>query len=115
MIYVAIMNTVCIKVSGLMNYNTDGFNERSIYIHNSNDRNNLKKSYSDTSFAQMKIQENKSDITTVNHDKNIVLNDDVRGSMENFVLRTSKMRNLNTELRVNNPVREALNKNMFKK
>ena len=61
-----------------MNYNTDGFNERTNFIHNSNDLNRSKsnpKSF-DTSVVEMKISENKADIKTYN--KNESLNSSTR-------------------------------------
>ena len=76
-----------------MNFNTDGFNNRSNYIHNSNDRNRINKigpSNIDNSFAKMKIDENKPDIKTVNTDK-AILKEEVRGTKENFILRNHNM------------------------
>ena len=98
-----------------MNYNTDGFNERSIYLHNQNDRNKLNKmgpSNIDSSFAKMKINENRPDIKTINTDKKII-REDVRGNKENFVLRNNNMMNANTKVNPNNPVSNAMNKNLF--
>lgn len=100
-----------------MNYNTDGFNDRSMYIHNSNDRNNIAKngpSNIDSSVVQMRMDENKPDIKTVNTDKSIYV-EEVRGSKENFVLRNHNMMNANTRVNPNNPVNNAMNRNMFKK
>lgn len=100
-----------------MNYNTDGFNERQNFIHNSNDANRLKKSGPsnfDNSFAQMKVQENKPDIQTVDTDVNIEC-EEVRGSRENFLLRNNNMRNANSKPAMNNPVSMAMNRNMFKR
>ena len=98
-----------------MNYNTDGFNERSIYLHNQNDRNKLNKMGSrniDSSFAKMKINENRPDIKTINTDKKII-REEVRGNKENFVLRNNNMMNANTKVNPNNPVSNAMNKNLF--
>lgn len=100
-----------------MNFNTDGFNERSNYIHNANDMNRLKKmgpSNVDSSFAQMRVDENKPQIETVNNDKTI-LKEEVKGKKENFILRNNNMMNANTRVNPNNPVSNAINKNMFKK
>ena len=57
-----------------MNYNTDGFNERSNFIHNSNDLNKsrMHPKKVDTSISQMKVTENKSDVKTYNEDSNIL-------------------------------------------
>jgi len=100
-----------------MNYNTDGFNERRIYINNANDKNKLNKmgpSNIDNSFAKMKVAENKPDIDTVNNDK-VIVPEEVRGNRENFLLRNNNMINANRNITQNNPVRDAMNKNMFKK
>ena len=100
-----------------MNYNTDGFNNRSVYINNANDANRLSKNgpiNSDSSVVQMRINENKPDIKTVNTDK-IILKEEVRGSRENFILRNNNMNNVNRPINSNNPVSNALNRNRFKK
>ena len=100
-----------------MNFNTDGFNDRSNYIHNSNDRNRLNKMGSsniDSSFVQMKIDENKPDVQTVNTDT-VMLKEEVRGAKENFILRNHNMMNANSKSIPNNPVSNAMNRNMFKK
>ena len=100
-----------------MNYNTDGFNERSIYIHNSNDMNRLNQngpSNFDNSFAKMKVEENRSDVKTVDTDVNFRY-EEAKGNKENFVLRNNNMRNVNTKPNMNNPVAQALNRNMFKR
>ena len=91
-----------------MNFNTDGFNERTNYIHNSNDMNRLKKNGPnnfDNSFAQMKSRERRPDLETTNQDKTI-LKEDVRGSRDNFVLMNNNLRNIRNS---------SLNRNMFKK
>ena len=101
-----------------MNYNTDGFNDRNIYINNANDRNRLNKmgpSNIDSSFAKMKVDENKPDIKTVDTHSSIERVEEVRGSRENFVLRNNNMRNANVNPSMNNPVRNAMDKNMFKR
>lgn len=98
-----------------MNFNTDGFNERTNYIRNSNDLNKLKQSNLtrvDNSFAKMKVEENRTDIKTYNNDK-ILVNEEVRGNKENFVIRTNNIKNANSKVNPNNPVQNALNKNMF--
>jgi len=100
-----------------MNYNTDGFNNRSNYIHNNNDINRLNKmepSNIDSSVAKMRIHENKPDIKTVSFEKKII-KQEVRGSKDNFVLRNSNMVNANRKVNSNNPVSNAMNRNMFKK
>lgn len=100
-----------------MNYNTDGFNNRNIYINNSNDRNNIARngpSNIDSSFAKMRINENRPDVKTVNNDK-VIVTEEVRGNRENFVLRNNNMINANARVNPNNPVNNAINRNMFKK
>ena len=95
-----------------MNFNTDGFNERTNFINNANDRNRLNKmgpSNSDSSVAKMRISENKPNIETVNTDKTI-LKEEARGNRENFLLRNNSMMNVNRKVNPNNPVRDALNK-----
>ena len=99
-----------------MKFNTDGFNERSNYIHNANDRNKLNKigpSNSDSSVAKMLIAENKPNIQTVNTDKTTIKVDEVKGKKENFVIRNYNMMNVNKMNNKNNPVANALNKNNF--
>lgn len=101
-----------------MNYNTDGFNDRSIYINNANDKNRLNKmgpSNIDNSFVKMKMDENKPDIKTVDTRNSIERIEEVRGNRENFILRNNNMRNANSNSNLNNPVRNALDKNMFKR
>lgn len=99
-----------------MNFNTDGFNERCIYIHNSNDMNRLKNqgpSNVDSSFAKMRVEENKPTVETVNNDITI-LKEEAKGDRQNFVLRNNNMRNVNRPINKNNPVADAMNKNMFR-
>lgn len=101
-----------------MNFNTDGFNERTNFIHNSNDKNRLSSMNSgntlDSSFAKMKIDENKPNIQTASADV-VVFKEEVRGAKENFVLRNRNIMNANTTSASNNPVSNAMNRNMFKK
>ena len=100
-----------------MNYNTDGFNERTNYIHNSNDINKLNSSGTsnfDNSFAQMRIDERRNLVETTNQDK-VVVTEEVRGNRDNFLLRNNNMRQANVKPTMNNPVSNALNRNMFKK
>jgi len=113
------MNIVYIKDSGQMNFNfnTDGFNERSNYIHNANDMNRLKQSGPvnfDNSLVKMKVEENKSDIQTTKSEV-IFTKEEVRGNQDNFIIRTNNMRNANRGPAANNPVSNAMNRNMLKK
>ncbi len=96
------------------NYSTDGFNERSIYIHNSNDRNKLNNVTFDNSFAKMRTEERRNEIQTTNNDASIVI-EETRGNKDNFVVRNSIMNNSNVKVNPNNPIQNALNRNMFKK
>ncbi len=100
-----------------MNFSTDGFNNRTNYIHNANDRNRLNKmgpSNIDNSFAKMKVEENKPDIKTVNTDSTFI-KEEVRGNRDNFVLRNNNMMNVNRKVNPNNPVSNAMNRNRFNK
>jgi hypothetical protein len=105
------------KGNGLMSYNSDGFNNRMVYINNANDVNRINRngpSNSDSSVAQMRIAENKPDIQTVNFDKKEE-KVEARGSRENFILRNNNMMNINKRVNPNNPVNNAMNRNIFKK
>lgn len=97
------------------NYNTDGFNERSIYIHNANDMNKLKENNPtfDNSFAKMRTEERRNKVETTNNDV-INSNEEIRGNKDSFIIRNSKMNNFNAKVNPNNPVQNALNRNMFK-
>lgn len=100
-----------------MNFNGDGFNERTNYIHNSNDLNRLKKGESgnfDNSFAQMRVEERKGIVETTNQDKTFI-SQEVRGKRENFLIRNNNMNRVNTKPTINNPINDALNRNMFKR
>ena len=93
-------------------YNSDGFNERTIYIKNSVDkRTNLKKV--DSSFVKMRVEENKPDVKTVEHN-NIVNPEEARGSKDNFVVRNYKINSVNREPE-SNSVSEAINRARLKK
>lgn len=100
-----------------MNFNTDGFNDRSIYIHNSNDRNRLAKngpSNIDNSFAQMRVEERKNMVETTNDDVKF-FKEEVKGNRENFILMNNNMRNINTRGNQNNPLRNVMDRNRFKR
>ena len=100
-----------------MNFNTDGFNNRTNYIQNSNDKNRLNKtgpSNIDNSFAKMRVEENKPDIKTVDTSLTFT-KEESRGSKDNFVLRNKNMMSANRKIDPNNPVSNAMNRNMFKK
>ena len=105
------MNIVYIRVNGLINYNTDGFNERNNYIRNCNDINKLRKSTPsniDNSFAKMKSLERKPDIETSKKELNLNI-EEARGNRDNFIIRNNNINN------VSNSIRNAMNKNMFKR
>jgi len=100
-----------------MKFNIDGFNERTNYIHNSNDLNRIKSngpSNIDNSFAKMRAEERKNLVETTNQDQ-ILVTEEVRGNKENFLLRNNSMRQANIKPTTNNPVSNALNRNMFKR
>ena len=100
-----------------MRFNNDGFNERTNYIHNSNDLNKLRNngpSNFDNSFAKMRTDERRNLVETTNQDV-VFVQEDVRGSKDNFLLRNNSMRQVNVKPTMNNPVRNALDRNMFKK
>ena len=97
-----------------MNYNTDGFNERSIYIHNSNDKNKLNNKDIDNSFDKMRIEERKNTVVTTNTDKSEYIGE-TRGNKDKFILMNNNIRNVNSKPNINNPVYNALNKNMLRK
>lgn len=100
-----------------MNFNTDGFNERTNFIHNSNDKSRLNKMSSnkqDSSFVKMKISKNQTNLEIVNKDIQISKHE-ISGTRESFVLRNNNMRNANTKQSSNNPISNAINRNMFKK
>jgi len=99
------------------NYNTDGFNERNNYIRNANDMNRLNQngpSNFDNSFAKMRVNENRPDIKTVEVNHEIII-EETRGNRENFVVRNANMRNFNVKPSSNNPISNAMNRNMFKR
>ena len=100
-----------------MSFNTDGFNERTNYIHNSNDLNKLKSngtSNFDNSFAKMRSEERRNIVETTNQDK-VLVTEEVRGNKDKFILRNNNMRQANVRSTMDNPVSNALNRNMFKK
>lgn len=100
-----------------MNFNTDGFNERTNYIHNANDLNKLKNSnlsHSDNSFAKMRVEERKNIVETTNQSKTLVI-EEVRGNKDNFLIRNNNMSQANVKPTLNNPVSNAMNRNMLKK
>ena len=86
-----------------MNYNTDGFNDRSIYIHNNVDKNKAKTTF-DNSFAKMRSEERKPDIITANHDR-VIECESAKGNKENFVVMNNALRNIQNNMK----------NNMFKK
>lgn len=96
-----------------MNFNTDGFNERMNYIQNSNNIRNRQNKF-DNSFAKMRSEERKNMVETTNNDR-VVVNEEVMGNKENFVLRNNAMNNVNHKPLGNNPVSNAMNRNMFRK
>lgn len=95
-----------------MNFNTDGFNERTNYIKNANDLNRIKKINSkriDNSFVKMKMNENKPSVSTTNNNRTI-LKEEAKGKRENFVLRNTNINNVN---RKNKDLNNILNRKGF--
>ena len=97
-------------------YNADGFNERNIYIHNSNDKNRLNRSKTvehDSSFAEMKVKENAAPVETYKEEQSNYIGA-VKGEQDNFVLQNFNRAHVNQKP-VSNPVSSALERNRFKK
>ena len=95
-----------------MNFNTDGFNERTIYIKNANDLNRVKQMGSikiDNSVVKMKMDENKPNVNTTNNDKTIST-EEAKGRRENFVLRNYNINNVN---RQNKNLNNIINRKSF--
>lgn len=94
----------------------DGFNERMNYIHNSNDMNRLKNNPNkfDNSFAKMRTDERRNLVTTTNQDQ-VLVTEEARGNKDNFLIRNNNMNRVNAKPNMNNPVIDALNRNMFKR
>jgi len=94
----------------------DGFNERMNYIHNSNDMNRLKNNPNkfDNSFAKMRTDERRNLVTTTNQDQ-VLVTEEARGNKDNFLIRNNNMNRVNAKPNMNNPVSNALNRNMFKR
>ena len=99
-----------------MKFNNDGFNERMNYIHNSNGINRVKSNpnHFDNSFAKMRTDERRNMVTTTNQDQ-VIVTEQVRGNKDNFLIRNNNMNRINAKPNMNNPVSNALNRNMFKR
>ena len=99
-----------------MKFNNDGFNERMNFIRNSNDMNRVKNNPNqfDNSFAKMRTDERKNMVTTTNQDQ-VIVTEEVRGNKDNFLIRNNNMNRMNAKSNENNPVSDALNRNMFKR
>ena len=94
----------------------DGFNERTNYIHNANDKNRLNNQRTithDSSFAQMKVKENSANVKTFENVHSDYV-EEAKGAKENFVLRNYNLNNFNKHSE-NNPVKSAMDRNRFKK
>lgn len=96
-----------------MAYNIDGFNERMNYIKNSNNIREKKNNF-DNSFAKMRAEERRNIVKTSNFDSSSNYFQ-IRGNKENFILRNNALNNVNHKELSNDPVKDALNRNMFKK
>lgn len=98
-------------------YNTDGFNERTNFIYNSNDKNKLDSngpSDFDNSFAQMRTEERRDLVETTNEETTQFV-EETRGHKDNFILRDNNMRQVNAKPIMNDPVSNALNRNIFRR
>ena len=93
-------------------YNTDGFNERTLYIKNENAKRE-KVTRVDNSIVKMRIEDNRPDVKTVNHDKTSNV-EEAKGNQENFVIQNYNISHANQKS-MPNPVSDALNRNRFKK
>ena len=112
MIYVVMANIVYMKVNGLTNYNTDGFNERSIYINNAVDLKKLKEKPSE---MRVNIDFHKStsdgEYINVNTSSNKNVENVSNGSIsDNKLLRDAKI-NTPTSNSLNTRINDILNKN----
>ncbi len=98
-----------------MNNATDGFNERIVYIQNSNGQNNLSNNSIDfdNSYAKMKADERgfNSNIKTTGEDK-VFTTVQARGEKENFVVVNTKVENVNSTPSPNDPVKVARERNV---
>ena len=62
----------------------------------------------------MKTEERKDLVETTNRDEIIIL-EEAKGSRENFLIRNNNLNRVNAKPTMNNPVSNALNKNMFRR
>ena len=108
------MIIVYMRENGSMSYNTDGFNERSIYIHNSNDLNRISSDGPDNSVAKMRSEERRNIVETTNSDT-VIVPEEIRGSKDNFLIRNEAINNANKKPTPGNPVMQAMRNNLFKK
>ena len=95
-----------------MGFNIDGFNERNNYIRNSNNVRQQPHHF-DNSFAKMRSEERRNMVETTNNEQTIYVNQ-TQGKRDNFIVKNMALNNFNHQ-DTNNPVRDALNRNMFKK
>ncbi len=93
----------------------NGFNERTNYIHNGNDKNKSFQPF-DNSFAQMRTEEHKTDVQTSQGDKKNREHpiEEVRGTRDKFIIRNNNMNMANKAPSMNDPVFRALRNNSFK-
>ena len=96
-----------------MSFKIDGFNERMNYIKNSNNVRNKPNRF-DNSFGKMRSEERKGLVETANNDQ-VFVAEEAKGNKDNFIIRNNAINNANHKPSSNNPVRNALNRNMFKK
>ena len=80
-----------------MNYNTDGFNERNVYIHNSLDRNRINNSkpvHYDNSLTKMIMDDNKPDIHTAEQEYDSSNAEIKQTEIDNKLLRDINLNNM---------------------
>ena len=97
-----------------MNFNTDGHNERTIYILNGNNKNKANGNF-DNSFAKMKSEERRGLVQTTDSSESIKPIEETRGHIENFVVQNNHISNFGKKMPNDNYVSRALNNNKFKK
>ena len=62
----------------------------------------------------MRTDERRNLVTTTNQDQ-VLVTEEARGNKDNFLIRNNNMNRVNAKPNMNNPVIDALNRNMFKR
>lgn len=95
----------------------DGFNNRKLYVMNSNDRSTISRNGAgnfDNSLAKMN-SERRGLVQTTNSSVPLKPIEEVKGNKENFIIRNNHINNFGKKPNKDNYVSRALNNNMFKK